>query len=102
MLYAITLTYIRPIEEIQAQLDQHKGWLARYTKAGAILFAGPLQGGKSGFVLAYAETIATIEAMIADDPFDVFKIASFSISECSPVVRNESFPSHWAPEAKGF
>ncbi|MBP2551674.1 uncharacterized protein YciI [Neorhizobium galegae] len=102
MLYAIKLTYIRPIEDIQAQLDPHKGWLARYTKAGTILFAGPLEGGKAGFILAFAETIATIEAMIAEDPFDLLKLARFEISECNPVVRNEAFSAQWAPEAKAF
>ncbi|WP_377299555.1 YciI family protein [Rhizobium sp. SGZ-381] len=102
MLYAIKLTYIRPIEDIQAQLDPHKGWLARYIKAGTILFAGPLEGGKAGFILAFAERIETIEAMIAEDPFDVLKLARFEISECNPVVRNEAFSAQWAPEAKAF
>jgi len=102
MLYAIKLTYIRPVEEIEAQLDQHKGWLARYTKAGTIIFAGPLEGGKAGFILAFAETTATIEAMIAEDPFDVLKLASFDIAECNPAVRTENFPPQWAPKAKAF
>lgn len=102
MLYAIKLTYMRPIEDIQAQLDEHKGWLVRHTKAGTILFAGPLEGGKAGFILAFAETMAAIRAMIAEDPFDVFKLATFDIAECNPVVRAESFPAQWAPEAKGF
>lgn len=102
MIYTIKLTYVRPTEDIQAQLDQHKAWLARYTKAGTILFAGPLEGGKAGFILAFAETIAVIKAVISEDPFDVFKLVTFEISECNPVVRNESFPSHWAPEATGF
>ena len=101
MLYAIKLTYIRPIDEIQAQLDQHKGWLARYTKAGTILFAGPLEGGKAGFILAFAETLAAIQAMIAEDPFDVFRLATFDVAECNPAIRAEAFPSRWAPEAKG-
>lgn len=102
MLYAIKLTYIRPIEDIQAQLDQHKGWLVRYTKAGTILFAGPLEGGKAGLILAFADTITTIEAMIAEDPFDVLKLARFEIAECNPVVRNEAFLAQWAPQAKAF
>lgn len=102
MLYAIKLTYIRPIEDIQAQLDQHKGWLARYAKAGTILFAGPLEGGNAGFILAFAETVATIREMIAEDPFDVFKLVTFDIAECKPLVRTESFPPQWALEAKAF
>lgn len=75
MLYAIKLTYARPIEDIQTQLDQHKAGLARYTKAGTILFAGPLEGGKAGFIPAFAEAIATIQAMTAEDPFDVCSIS---------------------------
>ncbi|QEI06463.1 hypothetical protein FXN63_11945 [Pigmentiphaga aceris] len=100
MLFAITLNYIRPIEEVQVHLDAHKHWLVQAIKSGHILFAGPLEPGPGGFILAVAENISDIQDLIANDPFDIQQVAAFDIQACHPAIRAEKFPAHWASGAK--
>jgi uncharacterized protein YciI len=102
MLFSITVSYIRPVEDVKAQLDAHKEWLVRHIKAGTILVAGPLQNGDGGFILAQAADMADIAAMIADDPFDRHSLAAFDIQVCNPAIRAEGFPEHWAVGAKAI
>lgn len=102
MLFAITLSYVRPIEEIKAHLDDHKTWLLKYTQAGNIVFAGPLQQENGGFVLAYGEQLSDIQRMIADDPFDVHRLVKFNIQCCDPAIRAGNFPARWAAGAKAI
>ena len=52
MLYVITLTYIRPLEEVDAHLDTHRAWLAEHTRGGRILVAGPLAALRGGTLYA--------------------------------------------------
>ena len=52
MLYLVTLTYIRPIEEVNAHLDTHRDWLVAHTRGGQLLIAGPLEDRTGGFLLA--------------------------------------------------
>lgn len=100
MLFAITLSYTRPLEEIQAHLEAHKEWLFKYAQAEAILFAGPLQQGKGGFILAHGEDLAGIQKMIADDPFNIHRLATFEVDICDPAIRAHAFPQQWATNAK--
>lgn len=100
MLFAITLLYVRPIDEIQAQMAAHKEWLVKYTQSGAILFSGPLSSGNGGIILAYAEAPADVQAMIDEDPFDIHRLAAFDIQGCAPALRAAGFPAQWAPGAR--
>ncbi|WP_287880034.1 YciI family protein [Aquitalea sp.] len=100
MLFAITLNYLRPEQEVQAQLEDHKIWLADNICQGRILFAGPLLNGTGGFILAYGEQEAEIQQMIAADPFAIHQLAGFSTQAIAPAIRAGQFPQRWASEAK--
>ena len=56
MLYLVTLSYIRPIDEVNKHLDTHRDWLVANTRSGQILFAGPLEDRTGGFLLARADS----------------------------------------------
>lgn len=100
MLFSITVSYIRPPEDVKEHLDAHKDWLVRYIKAGNVIFAGPLQDGKGGLILAHADQASEIETMIADDPFDRHRLATFDVGICDPALRAADFPAPWAAGAK--
>lgn len=100
MLFSIKLTYVRPVEEINAHLDDHKRWLVKYIKAGNILFAGPLLQGHGGYIVGYADQLAEIQAMLAEDPFELHQLASFDIQSCEPAIRAGDFPARWAADAR--
>lgn len=100
MLYAITLNYLRPAAEIQAQLEAHKAWLVHYIQSGQILFAGPLQDKAAGFVLVHAAKLAEVQKMIAADPFDIHGLVSFDIQAIEPTLYSGSFPAPWTLSAK--
>lgn len=102
MLFTITLTYIRPIEDIKTHLDAHKAWLVRHIEAGNIIFAGPLAEGNGGLVLAYGESLEYIQKMISEDPFAIFHLTSFDVQSCKPAVRANDFPAKYATEAKAI
>ncbi|MCI3133629.1 YciI family protein [Phenylobacterium aquaticum] len=102
MLYAITLTYVRPKDEVQAHLDSHRQWLADEVTAGRILAAGPLESGAGGFILAFAQDRGEIDAMIRRDSFHVHGLATFDVQAFSAAIRAEAFPTVWAGDARAI
>lgn len=102
MLFAIKLDYIRPVDEIKVHLEAHKAWLINHIQSGTVLFAGPLADGNGGFILAYAEQLADIQKMVAEDPFDVHKLATFDILGCEPAIRTADFAARWSGGAKSI
>lgn len=99
MLFAITLRYVRPKNEVEAHLDTHRQWLAAEIKAGRVLVAAPLSSGDGGFLLAVADVRDDIDEMLARDSFHVHGVASFEVAAFEPALRSAAFPVEWAPRA---
>jgi len=102
MLYAVTISYVRPPEEVDAHLDTHRDWLVRHSKAGRIIVAGPLEPRIGGFLLVQCNSRAELDTMLAEDSYAVHKVATSDIRAFSPALRLQAFPATWAPEAKGI
>jgi uncharacterized protein YciI len=100
MIFSVTLTYTRPIEEVNQHLDTHKAWLAGNLRHGHVILAGPLEGGGGGLVLAVCEDRAELEAMMAQDSFIANEVASYQAWACTPALASIQFPVQWAPDAK--
>ncbi|MBN9357894.1 MAG: hypothetical protein J0I15_15695 [Herbaspirillum huttiense] len=99
MIFAIVLTYIRPIEEVQRHLDPHKAWLAAQLKQGRVICAGPLAAGGGGLILASCADEAELHAMMALDAFISQGVASYQAHGCTPALAAAGFPAHWVPQA---
>lgn len=100
MLYVATLTYVRPLEEIDRLLEAHRTWLAEHYQAGHILISGPMEPRTGGLLLAHCENRAELDAMLAEDPFHTHRVAEYEVRAFNPSQRAAEFPSAWAPDAK--
>lgn len=100
MLYLVTLTYVRPIEEVNAHLDTHRDWLIEHTQAGRILVAGPLEDRTGGIVLADCASRNELDGMLAQDSFHVHRLVEHDVRSFGAALRARAFPAEWAPEAR--
>jgi uncharacterized protein YciI len=100
MLFLVTLTYIRPVEEVHAHLDTHRDWLGKYATNGQILVAGPLHSGDGGLVLAHCEDRSELDALLAQDSFYIHRLVEYDVQAMTPALRAWDFPQAWAPEAR--
>ncbi|WP_192457388.1 YciI family protein [Musicola keenii] len=99
MLHAITLEYTSPKYEFEKHMDAHKKWLADNIRGGHIIFAGPLENGTGGFILASGINAAEIGMLLSDDPFVIFKLVKIDIKTIEPAICSGSFYSEWASGA---
>ncbi|MFD2233818.1 YciI family protein [Phaeospirillum tilakii] len=95
MLYLIQVTYLRPLAEIDAQLDAHRAFLAEHFAAGRFLLAGPQEPRVGGVILARGESRAEIEAIVHQDPFLLTGVASAQITAFRPNRKAEDIPDGW-------
>jgi uncharacterized protein YciI len=98
MLFIVTLTNARPIEE--AQLDAHRAWLAANTRNGRIAVAGPLESRTGGLIIAHCADRTELDEMMARDPFVVEKLVEVNVAGVMPAIRHADFPARWATDAK--
>jgi uncharacterized protein YciI len=78
--------YLVPFEELRELLPKHREFLQRGYDAGFFLCSGPQIPARGGFLLARAESLASLEEILAEEPFTKAKKMRFSrITEFNPV-----------------
>ena len=100
MIFIVTLTYVRPLEEVNNHLDAHRDWLVANTITGRIAVAGPLEPRTGGLIVAHCASRAELDQMLADDPFVINELVTVQVLCATPALRHADFPARWAAAAK--
>lgn len=77
--YLALLDYIRPVEELDAQLAAHRDWLNQGIANGSILAAGRRVPRTGGVIFARGESLEAVTAMLAEDPFQQHGLATAEV-----------------------
>jgi uncharacterized protein YciI len=80
-MFIINLTYIVPLEELDAHMTAHVNFLQKYYKKDMFIASGRKVPRTGGIILALAESKEQVEKIIQEDPFYIHKLADFSITE---------------------
>jgi uncharacterized protein YciI len=77
-------TYLVPIEQIDAMLEEHRVWIDAHCASGRFLVVGRRVPREGGFILAVDGDRAETEAIAATDPFVTSALASYDVLEVQP------------------
>lgn len=99
MLYLDILKYIRPIEEVDAQLEPHRDWLRRGFASGHFLMAGRREPRIGGVILIKADSLEEARALVEADPFITEGVAAYDLIAWDPTMVAPETPAHWGPAA---
>ena len=83
-MFIVTLNYIRPLEELDALMDEHVAWLKTHYASGLFIASGRQVPRKGGVILARSGDRAALEAVLAEDPFTRNGAARADIVEFTP------------------
>ncbi|KFN38747.1 MAG: GTP cyclohydrolase [Sulfuricurvum sp. MLSB] len=85
-MFIISLTYIKPLDEVDALLEEHVEYLKEQYRLGNFLASGRKVPRTGGIILARAVSREEIETIITLDPFYRHGVASYEITEFSPTM----------------
>ncbi len=83
-IFIARMTYIVPIEQVDAHLEPHLAFLKAGYAKGHFLAWGPCEPREGGLIFVRASSKAEAEALTNDDPFLVEKVAKREIIEWAP------------------
>jgi uncharacterized protein YciI len=100
--FVVSLTYVRPLEEIDAAMRQHVAFLNKQYTRKVFLVSGRKIPRTGGIILAHGIPRAELEALMATDPFVAGGLATFEVTEFNPSQRCAPFEAivSWTPEAE--
>jgi uncharacterized protein YciI len=90
-MFLVLSRYVKPIEEVDRFIPEHRAFLARYYNSGLFIVSGPFQPRTGGLILTADASREAIEAALAEDPFVRENIAEYDIREFTPTKGAEWF-----------
>lgn len=85
-MFIAILTYKKPLSEVDLFLAAHREYLAEHYAAGDFIASGPQTPRIGGVIIIKAENRTTVDAIIAQDPFNINGIADYQIVEFTPTM----------------
>ncbi|WP_299865234.1 YciI family protein [uncultured Hoeflea sp.] len=83
-LFAIDLTYVTGLENIDPLIAQHMTFIERGYASGLFLASGAKVPRTGGVIIARGRSRADIETLIKDDPFHSAGVAEYTVTEFLP------------------
>ncbi len=80
-MYIIDLTYIVPLDELDAHMTDHVKYLHKYYKQNKFVTSGRKVPRTGGIILALADSLEEVNQIISEDPFYTHKLAEFKVTE---------------------
>lgn len=85
-MFIAILKYKKPLSEVDRFLQAHREYLAEHYAAGDFIASGPQTPRVGGVIMIKAENRRGMEAIIAQDPFNINGIADYQIVEFTPTM----------------
>ncbi|PXX41759.1 MULTISPECIES: YciI family protein [Aquitalea] len=95
-MFIVALSYIAPLEEIDARLAQHVLWLKQCYADGLFLASGRKEPRTGGIILARGDRHA-LQQRLAQDPFALAGLARYDITEFHPSMTAPGLEALLAP-----
>jgi len=100
-MFIVSLSYIRPLAEVDAVLSAHVAWLKQGYASGTFIASGRKVPRDGGVIMARAKSRAALDQCLALDPFAQAGVARYEVIEFIPSMTavgleglNEQSPSH--------
>jgi len=90
-MFIVSVTYKRPLEEVDKHLDDHVAYLKNEYRKRNFIASGRKVPRTGGIILSCVGTKGELEAILAQDPFHRAGIADYEITEFTPSMTAEGF-----------
>lgn len=87
----ISLTYKKPIEEVEKYIKEHIVFLEKYYTLNKFVFSGRKDLRTGGIILVNNVTASEVSEIIKEDPFYKHQIADYEITEFTPTKYDPRF-----------
>ncbi len=90
-MFVILVNYLKPIEEVDKYLLEHREFLEHGYQENYFIASGPQNPRIGGIILSQLKDKKYLEKILAEDPFRRERIASYTIIEFEPVKYHGDF-----------
>ena len=94
-MFAVILTYHKPIEEIEKHTATHRAWLDQLYTQNVLIMSGPQIPRTGGVLIATGgRSKEELWSILQQDPFHTEGIATYEIYEFNPIKHIAALKDH--------
>lgn len=90
-MFVVLLHYKKPLNEVDHWLAEHRAFLEQGYQQNLFMASGPQNPRTGGVILSQCPDRATLERVLAQDPFQVHGIADYELIEFTAVKYHPQF-----------
>ena len=90
-MFIALLTYVRPLEEVDALKAEHTRFLDEHYASGLFVASGRKVPRTGGFILISGQDRERVLAVLAQDPFRIAGVATYEIAQVIPTRMRPGF-----------
>lgn len=83
-MFIITIIYKKPINEIEAHIDDHRAFIDDGYKNNYFMMSGPQNPRTGGIIISHMKDKEQLEQLLKKDPFLIYDLANYQITEFQP------------------
>ena len=88
-MFIVELTYVRPIEAVEENLEAHVAYLKEFYAKGVFIASGRKVPRTGGIILARCPSERELRDVLARDPFSRNGVAEYAVTEFVPSMAAE-------------
>lgn len=88
-MFFVSLTYIKPLDKVDAHISAHVDYMNQQYREGRFLASGRKVPRKGGVILSNMSDRKMLEDIIRQDPFHKHQIADYDIIEFTPTMTRD-------------
>lgn len=92
--FVAEITFTVPFEKVEPVVPAHREFLKAGYDSELLLMSGPQNPRVGGVLIARADSLETLQAFTAKDPYVLNGVASYRFIEFNP-VKYQSFMESW-------
>ncbi len=85
-MYIVNLSYIKPLDEVDALLEEHVEFLTRQYEKGIFIVSGRKVPRTGGIILVRNISLEELDSVFNEDPFMVNGIADYEVIQFIPTM----------------
>jgi uncharacterized protein YciI len=78
-MFLMLLKYIKPLDEVERLMPEHKAFLDRFYREGKLVCSGPREPRTGGVIMADVDSEVEAMKIVVEDPFFAEKVAHYEL-----------------------
>lgn len=88
-MFVVSLTYVKPLEEIEKLIVEHREFLTKYYESKKFILSGAKVPRDGGMIIVNSDSLDEVKGIMQEDPFWRENVAEYDFVQFTPSMHDK-------------